>query len=84
MFEVYANMSCRPLMSSARCVSIETPRLAVFVRGRGEDLLVSSRNVIDAPLGIVLISFAMDFVVHSADHLHTHHLLSVMVLVALC
>lgn len=48
----------------------------VFLEGRGRDLLIPSCNVIDAPLGIVFVSFAMDVVVHGADHLYTHQLLS--------
>ena len=34
------------------------------------DLRVSTTDVIDAPLGIVLVSFAVDVIVQCADHLH--------------
>lgn len=40
-----------------------------------QDLLVPSCNVIDAPLGIVLVSFAVDVVVHGGDHLQAHQLM---------
>ena len=40
---------------------------------RGGSLLVSSGNVIDAPLGIVLVSFTADVVVHCRHHLHMPH-----------
>lgn len=55
----------------------------VFVRSNKGDLLVASRNVINAPLGIVLVSFATDVVVHSADQLRTHQLLLVVIWAAL-
>ena len=45
-------------------------------RGRGwggGGLLVSSGNVIDAPLGIVLVSFIADVVIHCGHHLHMPH-----------
>ena len=70
--------------SQSRCVGIQGGQGAIEVHMEGpKDLLEPSGDVIDAPLGIVLVSFAADVVVHGTDHLHAHQLIFYMLVICL-